>query len=267
MSDYRREQDSLGEVNVPAAALYGAQTQRAVDNFQLSGNNMPAPFICALGLIKAAAAQANSELGSLESDLSGAVVEAAMDIANGQYHEQFPVDVFQTGSGTSTNMNANEVIATLASRRLGRTVHANDHVNCGQSSNDVIPTAIHVSAELAVANELMPALLCLQDAISQREHTLADCVKTGRTHLMDAMPVSLAQELSGWRAQVVQAGQRIESCRTQLQQVAQGGTAVGTGVNTDPQFATRFCFHLSRNSGAIFRPSDNFFAAINHRKN
>ena len=262
MSDVRIEKDSLGEVQVPATALYGAQTQRAVDNFQVSGIRMPAGFICALGLIKAAASRANAELGLLDRDLAASIVDAAISIADGQYHDQFPVDVFQTGSGTSTNMNANEVIATLATRKLGKAVHPNDHVNCSQSSNDVIPTAIHVSAELALANSLTPALHHLADIIAAREETLGDHIKTGRTHLMDAMPLSLAQELSGWRAQLTQAGQRIDACRSQLRQVAQGGTAVGTGVNADPQFATRFCFHLSESSGQAFEPAENFFAAL-----
>jgi fumarate hydratase class II len=170
--------------------------------------------------------------------------------------------VFQTGSGTSTNMNANEVIATLASRQAEQAVHPNDHVNCSQSSNDVIPTAIHVSAELALATGLMPALHRLADVIAKREAGLADSIKTGRTHLMDAMPLSLAQELSGWRAQLVQAAQRIDACRTQLRQLAQGGTAVGTGVNAHPQFATRFCYFLSESCGRPFTPADNFFAAL-----
>jgi len=262
MSDVRIERDSLGEVQVPAAALYGAQTQRAVDNFHFSGIPMPGGFIGALGLIKAAAARANAELGLLDPILAANIADAALSIAEGYHEQQFPVDVFQTGSGTSTNMNANEVIATLASRQSGQTVHPNDHVNCSQSSNDVIPTAIHVSAELALANSLMPAMHRLADAIAAREETLADRIKTGRTHLMDAMPLSLAQELSGWRAQLMQAGQRIDACRTQLRQLAQGGTAVGTGINADPQFAPRFCFYLNESCGQAFRPAENFFAAL-----
>ncbi len=262
MSDMRIERDSLGEVSVPAAALYGAQTQRAVDNFQFSGMPMPAAFIGTLGLIKAAAARANAELGLLEPALAASIADAARAIAAGLHLEQFPVDVFQTGSGTSTNMNANEVIATLASRQSGQTVHPNDHVNCSQSSNDVIPTAIHVSAELALANVLMPALHHLADVIAAREKTLGNSIKTGRTHLMDAMPLSLAQELSGWRTQLVQAGQRIDACRSQLCQLAQGGTAVGTGINADPQFAARFCFYLNESCGTTFTPAENFFAAL-----
>ena len=262
MSDVRIEVDSLGDVEVPAEALYGAQTGRALGNFRISGIAMPAGFISSLGLIKAAAARANGDLGMLEPDMAASIAAASLSIAGGRYYDQFPVDVFQTGSGTSTNMNANEVIATLASRQLGRTVHPNDHVNCSQSSNDVIPTAIHVSAELALDDSLMPALLRLQTGIASREETLGDSVKTGRTHLMDAMPISLAQELSGWRAQLCQAGERIDACRSQLCQVAQGGTAVGTGINADPQFAARFCHHLSAISGCSFGPADNYFAAM-----
>jgi fumarate hydratase class II len=262
MSETRIESDSLGDVAVPATALYGAQTQRALDNFHIGGVPMPAAFIRALGLIKAAAARANAELGLLEPALAQSITDAALCIAQGRYSEHFPVDVFQTGSGTSTNMNANEVIAALASAQLGQAVHPNDHVNCSQSSNDVIPTAIHVSTELALSVSLMPALHRLVDAIAQREQELAGVIKTGRTHLMDAMPLSLAQELSGWRAQLQQAGQRIDASRTQLRQLAQGGTAVGTGVNADPQFAARFCFFLNESCGVTFEPADNFFAAL-----
>lgn len=262
MSDTRIEADSLGDVEVPAAALYGAQTQRAIDNFHISGIPLPAGLIRALGLIKVAAARANAELGLLDAELATSIAVAAQAIADGQYPEQFPIDVFQTGSGTSTNMNANEVIATLASVQLGKPVHPNDHVNCSQSSNDVIPTAIHVSAELALSNLLMPALEHLAETIRAREETLTESIKTGRTHLMDAMPLSMAQELSGWRAQVVQAAQRIDGTRSQIRKLAQGGTAVGTGINADPRFAERFCFYLSENCGQIFAPADNFFAAL-----
>lgn len=262
MAKMRIEEDSMGEVKVPATALYGAQTQRAVDNFRISGTTMPAHFICALGLIKAAAARANAALGLLDSTLAASIADAATAIAQGQHLDQFPIDIFQTGSGTSTNMNANEVIANLASQRLGQAVHPNDHVNCSQSSNDVIPTAIHVSAELLLANLLLPALQRLTDTIAAREESLTDSIKTGRTHLMDAMPLSLAQELSGWRTQLSQAGKRINDCRSQLRHLAQGGTAVGTGVNCDPQFAAHFCFHLNASSGHVFEPADNFFAAL-----
>jgi len=256
------ESDSLGEVQVPVSALYGAQTQRAVDNFHFGGTVMPAGFIRALGLIKAAAARANAELGLLPAPVAGAIVNASLAIAQGDHLDQFPVEVFQTGSGTSSNMNANEVIATLAARELGQAVHPNDHVNCSQSSNDVIPTAIHVSAELALAASLVPALHRLTDVIAVREAALGNTVKTGRTHLMDAMPLSLAQELSGWREQLLQAGQRIDGCRAQLRLLAQGGTAVGTGINADPRFAQRFCFYLNESCAQAFEPAPNYFAAL-----
>ncbi len=262
MNETRTEADSLGKVEVPAAALYGAQTQRAIDNFRISGIAMPAGFIAALGLIKSAAARASAELGMLEPAMAASISEAALSVSRGQHAEQFPVDVFQTGSGTSTNMNANEVIAALASAQLGETVHPNDHVNCSQSSNDVIPTAIHVSAELALHNNLLPALDRLAAAIATREEELSGCIKTGRTHLMDALPISLAQEISGWRAQLEQAGQRIDATRVQLRQLAQGATAVGTGVNANPQFAHRFCAYLSETCSVNFVPAENFFAAL-----
>ena len=262
MSDTRIERDSLGEIQVPASALYGAQTQRAVDNFTISGTPLPATFIRALGLIKAAAARANADLGLLEPAMAAAITSAANEISEGMHLEAFPVDVFQTGSGTSTNMNANEVIATLASRTLGASVNPNDHVNCSQSSNDVIPTAIHVSAELAIARSLSPNLQRLAACIAARESTLNDAIKTGRTHLMDSMPLSLAQELSGWRTQLELAGRRIDDGRVQLRQLAQGGTAVGTGINADPGFAPRFCAFLSDSSGHAFEPAENFFAAL-----
>ena len=262
MTDSRIEKDSLGEIAVPVDALFGAQTQRAVENFSFSGLPMPDAFIRSLGLIKAAAASANAELGMLEPVIASAIVEASTAVATGAYQAQFPVDVFQTGSGTSTNMNANEVIAALASRQLDTAVHPNDHVNCSQSSNDVIPTAIHVSAELALAESLMPALQALDSALVARETELADTIKTGRTHLMDAMPVTLGQEISGWRAQLQAAAERIEDCRRPLRKLAQGGTAVGTGVNASPEFAAVFCAHLSRRSGCQFGTADNYFAAL-----
>jgi fumarate hydratase class II len=258
----RIERDSLGEVRVPEAALYGAQTQRAIDNFSIGGMPMPAAFIRSLGLIKAAAARANQQLGELDGEMAQAIYSAAMAIADGEYLEQFPVDVFQTGSGTSTNMNANEVIARLASAELGETVHPNDHVNCSQSSNDVIPTAIHVSASLALDSHLLPALQQLKAAIAARESELGGLVKTGRTHLMDAMPLRFAQELSGWRAQLSLAQQRIDDTQQRLCRIAQGGTAVGTGINADADFAELFAGHLTELSGLSFAPTDNFFAAL-----
>ena len=259
---YRIEKDSLGEVRVPTEALYGAQTQRAVDNFAISGFTMPARFIRSLGLIKAAAAQANAELGELENDLAEAISTTALRIAKGEYLDQFPLDVFQTGSGTSSNMNANEVIATLSTECLKRPVHPNDHVNCSQSSNDVIPTAIHVSACLAIDEQLLPALQQLQQTIASREAELGSQIKTGRTHLMDAMPVSFAQELSAWRAQLELAQQRILDTRQRLCQLAQGGTAVGTGVNVVDGFAGLFAARLSQLTSVEFVPAGNQFAAL-----
>jgi fumarate hydratase class II len=259
---YRTEKDSLGEVSVPEWALYGAQTQRAVDNFGISGIAMPDRFIRSLGLIKAAAAGANAELGELDTELAEAISGAALRIAEGEFQDQFPVEVFQTGSGTSSNMNANEVIAAIAAKQLNKTVHPNDHVNCSQSSNDVIPTAIHVSAVLAIDQQLLPSLDLLQAAIAARENELSGHIKTGRTHLMDAMPVSFAQELSGWRAQLELGQQRIIDTRQRLCQLAQGGTAVGTGVNASTEFSTRFATKLSELTGVRFIPADNLFAAI-----
>ena len=263
MSDkYRIEKDSLGEVKVPAKALYGAQTQRAVDNFDFGGILMPPRFISALGLIKAAAAQANAELGELEGELAKEIAAAALRIAEGEHLDQFPLEVFQTGSGTSSNMNANEVIAALAAEQLQRPVHANDDVNCSQSSNDVIPTAIHVSARLAIDEQLLPAMSQLQSAIAAREEELADQIKTGRTHLMDAMPLSFAQELSAWRAQLEQGQQRLLDTCQRLCQLAQGGTAVGTGINAAKAFAGVFAAKLSQLTTLEFVPADNTFAAI-----
>jgi fumarate hydratase, class II len=246
---YRIEKDSLGEVKVPDKALYGAQTQRAVDNFAISGISMPDLFIQSLGFIKAAAAKANGELGALDTDLAEAIYRSALQVAEGQFLDQFPVDVFQTGSGTSSNMNANEVIASLASQLLEHPVQANDEVNCSQSSNDVIPTAIHVSASLAIQQQLLPALKKLQEAIASRETELVDQIKTGSTHLMDAMPISFAQELSGWRAQLELAQLRIVDTQKRLQQLAQGGTAVGTGVNAAKSFPALFAAKLSELTG------------------
>lgn len=259
MTTYRIETDSMGDVQVPEAALYQAQTQRAVDNFPISGLTMPATFIQALALIKQAAAKANSELALLETDTADAIISACQEIIDGQHLTQFPVDVFQTGSGTSSNMNANEVIATLASQKLGKTVNPNDHVNMGQSSNDVIPTAIAVSASLATEQKLIPALQYLSQAIESKAQTLENVVKTGRTHLMDAMPVTLAQELRGWKYQIDAASIGIQQTLPQVKALAQGGTAVGTGVNAVPAFSDLFAKHLSVTTKSSFKPSDNFF--------
>ena len=257
----RIERDSMGELKVPAAALWGAQTQRAVNNFPISGRRMPRAFIRAVALIKQAAAGANEQLGLLEPALSGAIAAAAKAVAEGRHDEQFPIDVFQTGSGTSTNMNANEVIAHLAVA-AGVKVHPNDHVNMGQSSNDVIPTAIHVSAALLLREQLLPALGHVAATLAAREKELADVVKTGRTHLMDAMPVTLAQELSGWRVQIEHGAARLRAVEPRLLQLAQGGTAVGTGINAHPDFAAAFCKHLAKLTGIAFQPADNCFEAM-----
>ncbi|EMB51204.1 fumarate hydratase [Vibrio mimicus] len=256
---YRIEKDSMGEVKVPADALYQAQTQRAVDNFSLSQYTMPSTFIVALAYIKQAAAISNAQLGLLEGDIAQAISNAAQAVIDGEHGDQFPIDVFQTGSGTSSNMNANEVIATLASQELGYSVSPNDHVNMGQSSNDVIPTAIQVSAAIGIEQKLIPALAHLSQALAAKQSELADVVKTGRTHLMDAMPVTFAQELGGWKSQIDHAMQGIDHALSPVKALAQGGTAVGTGINADPRFARIFADNLSQLSQITFQPSDNFF--------
>ncbi|RRQ21410.1 class II fumarate hydratase [Thiohalobacter thiocyanaticus] len=261
-SGFRTERDSMGEVAVPADALYGAQTQRAVDNFPLSGLRMPPAFIHALGRIKACAARANAELDQLDPALAEAIAGAAEAVARGEHDDQFPIDVFQTGSGTSTNMNANEVIARLASDGSGTRIHPNDHVNRGQSSNDVIPTALHVSARLAVETQLLPALDHLAAVIEGKGRALDGIIKTGRTHLMDAMPVSFSQELGGWAQQVRNSRLRIDDTLPRLERLAQGGTAVGTGINAHPEFAARFCARLSADTGIPFHPAEDFFEAL-----
>jgi fumarate hydratase class II len=261
-SSFRTERDSMGELQVPADALWGAQTQRAVQNFPISGLTMPRAFIGALGLVKQAAARANTRLELLEPQLAQAIEAAAAEVAAGRHDAQFPIDVFQTGSGTSTNMNANEVIATLATRRLGKTVHPNDHVNMSQSSNDVIPTTIHVSAALGVRRELIPALERLRDTLLAKEREVGAAVKTGRTHLMDAMPVTLGQELSGWRAQIESGLARLAATQPRLLALAQGGTAVGTGINAHPDFGARFCEALTDLTHTPFTPARNYFEAL-----
>jgi fumarate hydratase class II len=258
---FRIERDSMGELQVPADALWGAQTQRAIENFPISGWTLPRGFIRALALVKQAAAAANARLGLLEPPLAHAIARAAAEVASGAHDREFPLDVFQTGSGTSTNMNANEVIAQLA-RRAGTAVHPNDHVNMGQSSNDVIPTTIHVSAALMLHEQLLPALAGLAQAIAGRERELAAVVKTGRTHLMDAMPVTLGQELSGWRTQIERGAERLRAVQPRLHALAQGGTAVGTGINAHPQFAPGFCVELTALTGIVFVPNANFFEAL-----
>ncbi len=259
---FRIVKDSMGDLQVPADALYAAQTQRAVTNFPISGLPMPRGFIRAMGLIKAACATANHELGLLEKTMMQAIGEAARAVAEGEYDQHFPVDVFQTGSGTSTNMNANEVIATLASRGSGKQIHPNDHVNMSQSSNDVIPTAIHVSACLAIHEKLLPSLQHLAGTIEQKAKTLSGQVKTGRTHLMDAMPVGMDQELSAWAAQIGYGIERIEASLPRLRQLAQGGTAVGTGINADSAFGGKVAVALSDLSGIQFEPKPNLFEGL-----
>ncbi len=258
---YRVERDSMGEMQVPTDALYAAQTQRAVENFPISGLRMPRAFLRALGLIKAAAANANAGLGHLDPAIATAIGKAADEVASGVHDGEFPIDVFQTGSGTSSNMNANEVIAALASR-AGTEVHPNDHVNMGQSSNDVIPTAIGVSAMLSIEGTLVPALRHLAATLARREKELSGVAKTGRTHLMDAMPVTFGQELGGWRAQIESAIARIGDSAARLRRLPQGGTAVGTGINADPQFAVRFSKELTKLSSVEFSPADNLFEGI-----
>ncbi|HEU4652584.1 MAG TPA: class II fumarate hydratase [Steroidobacteraceae bacterium] len=258
---FRIEHDSLGELKVPAQALWGAQTQRAVENFRISGLRMPRQFIRALGLIKWGAAQANAELKMLAGDLAQAIQHAALEVAEGRYDEHFPIDVFQTGSGTSSNMNANEVIAHLASNPSLK-VHPNDHVNMSQSSNDVIPTAIHLSALLATKEQLLPALQHLSDVIGKRISDIGSVVKTGRTHLMDAMPLTLGQELGGWRAQIDLSMERIRASQLRLEALALGGTAVGTGINAHPEFAKKVAKALGTKLELRLHPAENFFAAL-----
>ncbi len=228
---YRTEKDSMGEVHVPADALYKAQTQRAINNFPVSGLRLPREMIAAIGLIKKSAALVNADLGLLDKHRSGAIQKAADKVIGGEVDDHFPIDVFQTGSGTSSNMNANEVIATLAFTQK-YPVHANNHVNMGQSSNDVFPSAIHVAACISIHENLLPALLHLEQVIVEKSESCIDVVKTGRTHLMDAMPVTLGQEISAWGSQIRNARYRIQSSLTRLQKLALGGTAVGTGINT-----------------------------------
>ena len=261
-TDYRIERDSMGALEVPADALWGAQTQRAVTNFPVSGLRMPRQFIRALGLIKWAAASVNRDLGLLSEDMANAVESAALEVADGRHDKHFPIDVFQTGSGTSSNMNANEVIANLASRKAGQTIHANDHVNMGQSSNDVIPSAIHVSAALSLTESLLPALKHLTGVMETRADELSGIAKTGRTHLMDAMPLRFDQELSGWAAQIGADYQRVAGVLSRLSGLAQGGTAVGTGINAHPEFGVRIAACLSERTDIAFRPADSYFEAL-----
>jgi fumarate hydratase class II len=264
MSDkaFRIEKDSMGELQVPEDALWGAQTQRAVNNFPISGLTMPRQFIAALGLVKWAAAGANAELGLIENDIAVAIQKAAMAVSKGEYDEHFPIDVFQTGSGTSSNMNANEVISHVATEALGKDVHPNDHVNMSQSSNDVIPTCVHVSAALAIQQQLMPALRHLSEVLEAKADETRDIVKTGRTHLMDAMPVTLGQEIDAWRSQIDHGAERLNDTMKRLTALAQGGTAVGTGINAHPKFGAKVAILLGEYTGVPFTAADNQFQSL-----
>jgi fumarate hydratase class II len=264
--EFRTERDSLGEMQVPADAYWGAQTQRAVENFPISNERFGRRFVRALGVVKKAAAQANEELGKIDSDTAAHIVAAADDVIAGDHDDQFPVDVFQTGSGTSSNMNANEVIANRATELAGgeigsRNIHPNDHVNFGQSSNDVIPTAMHVAALEAVEKDVLPALEQLRDALAEKEAEFDDVVKTGRTHLQDATPITLGQEFSGYRAQIEKGITRVRNTYDHLSELALGGTAVGTGLNTHPDFPTKAAKYISEETGVEFREADNHFEA------
>ncbi len=260
---YRIEKDSLGEMRVPAEALYGAQTQRAVENFPISGRRFGRRFVQALGLIKRCAAETNAELGHLDGKIAEAIAAAAAEVAEGHWDDEFVLDIYQTGSGTSTNMNANEVVAHRASQILegDGPVHPNDHVNFGQSSNDVIPTAIHVSARLAVAEELIPALEHMRSTLAAKAEAFDGIVKSGRTHLMDATPVRLGQEFAGYAAQVGKGIERVRGAAAELEELALGGTATGTGINTDPAFAPRTIARLAEATGIAFREAEDHFEA------
>ncbi|MHC3393523.1 class II fumarate hydratase [Streptomyces lavendulocolor] len=261
--DYRIEHDSMGEVRVPAHAKWRAQTQRAVENFPVSGQRLERAHIEALARIKAAAAKVNAELGVLDREIATAVQEAAAEVAEGRWDDHFPVDVFQTGSGTSSNMNANEVLATLAAERLGRpgAVHPNDHVNASQSSNDVFPSSIHIAATAAVTRDLIPALEHLAAALGRKSAEFADVVKSGRTHLMDATPVTLGQEFAGYAAQVRYGVERLHASLPRLAELPLGGTAVGTGINTPPGFSAAVIAEVARSTGLPLTEARDHFEA------
>ena len=259
----RIEKDSMGELQVPSEALYGAQTQRAVNNFPVSGAPMPAAFIKSLLLAKSAAASANQSLGLISTEMANAIIDSVNElIEDPQMMRHFPVDIYQTGSGTSSNMNANEVLATLASTKSSEKVGANDHVNYGQSSNDIIPSTIHISAAIGVEKQLLPALEHLSAAIKAKAIEVDHHIKTGRTHLMDAMPVRMSQSLLSWSSQIEQNITALKSGQSALQSLAQGGTAVGTGINAHPQFAVKFSEQISRLTDVKFTPAENLFTHI-----
>ncbi|NUK76440.1 class II fumarate hydratase [Streptomyces lunaelactis] len=260
-NEYRIEHDSMGEVRVPAHAKWRAQTQRAVENFPISGQRLERAHIQALAQIKAAAAQVNAELGVLDKDIARAIAEAAAEVADGRWDEHFPVDVFQTGSGTSSNMNANEVLATLATERLGRDVHPNDHVNASQSSNDVFPSSIHIAATAAVTGDLIPALEHLAASLERKSAEFTDVVKSGRTHLMDATPVTLGQEFGGYAAQIRYGIERLRSSLPRLAELPLGGTAVGTGINTPPGFSAAVIAEVARATGLPLTEARDHFEA------
>jgi len=264
MSDFRLEKDSMGEVKVPKNAYYGAQTQRAFENFPVSGIRFSREFIAALGLVKKTAAKVNADLGLLESDISAAIQQAAEEVADGIFDDDFVVDIFQTGSGTSTNMNANEIIARRANEHYSGEngpIHPNDHVNFGQSSNDVIPTSIRVAAAIAVKEQLIPSLNFLHETLINKGEELKNVVKTGRTHLMDAMPVTVQQELSGYARQIELGVERLNSALKRIHELPQGGTAVGTGINTHAEFGGKFAAEISRAVGVDFKEAENHFEA------
>ena len=263
--DMRVEHDTMGEVLVPANALWGAQTQRAVDNFPISGVRIDPAVIAALARIKASAARVNAGLGVVEEDVAEAVVAAATRVAEGEHAGEFPIDVFQTGSGTSTNMNVNEVVATLASRELGRQVHPNDHVNASQSSNDTVPTAVHVAATGAVVHDLLPALDQLATSFENLAARTEHVVKAGRTHLMDATPVTLGQEFGGHAAQIRRGAERIQGTLVRVAEVPLGGTAVGTGINTPPGFAAAVIADLAHSTGLPITEARDHFEAHGSR--
>ncbi|MFP6844935.1 MAG: class II fumarate hydratase [Thalassolituus sp.] len=259
----RIEHDSMGDLEVPAHALYGAQTQRAINNFNISQQTMPSTFIRALLQVKMAAAEANRQLDQLDVEIAAAIQKSAQGLLNSDdLMDHFPIDIFQTGSGTSTNMNANEVLAHLAAMMCGQEVNANDHVNAGQSSNDVIPTSIHVAISIGLAHELLPALNHLKQVMNAKAESLKDIVKTGRTHLMDAMPVRMDQTIYAWSNQIQQNIRNLEQLQPVVQSLAQGGTAVGTGINAHPNFAALFCQVLSQQTGLDFTEADNRFSQI-----
>ena len=263
--EYRIEHDTMGEVRVPAHAKYRAQTQRAVENFPVSGTRIEPALIQALATIKGAAARVNADLGVLDVHIAQAVNSAAGEVASGDYDDDFPIDVFQTGSGTSSNMNMNEVIATLATERLGTLVHPNDHVNTSQSSNDVFPTAIHIAATGAVVNDLVPALKHLHEALAAKADEFALVVKSGRTHLMDATPVTLGQEFGGYAAQVAYGIERLEATLPRVAEVPLGGTAVGTGINTPPGFAAAVIGRIASDTGLPLTEARNHFESQSAR--